>query len=223
MAAGIGTAFDVWHPVVFKPVEPAANKMIAVAEITKNGGQHELHDHHLHVWEAKVPNGMACRYLRLAPAPDRTAEVEVWRKGEHWKSRPRPAPPRCSLPTTRPRPNSPGRRKVSLPSHPAPNSHLCVALNGEHGKNGAYAALRMDGSVDRCPAAGGILPGGRLRVPPRIRSSNFTYFFPITPRMHGRSIEVVVLGLAGCDPALKPEVWTTTYPHPYESLEMVLE
>jgi hypothetical protein len=47
--------------------------------------------------------------------------------------------------------------------------------------------------------------------------------FQTRSQMHGRSIEVVVLGLAGCAPALQPEVWTTTYPNPYKSLEMVLE
>jgi hypothetical protein len=223
MTAGIGTAFNVWHPVVFKPVESAANKMIAVAEITKNGGQHELRDHHLHVWEAKVPDGMACRYLRLAPAPDRTAEVEVWRKGEQLEV---PAASRATAlfaPYDKARAERAWQGKVSLPSHPAPNSYLCVALNGEHGKNGAYAALRMEGQWIGAPQRAVSYPAVAFEYPPASPSSNFTYFFPITPQMHGRKLEVVVLGLAGCAPALRPEVWTTTYPHPYNSLEMVLE
>ena len=113
--------------------------------------------------------------------------------------------------------------KISLPAQPAPNSHLCVALNGEHGKNGAYAALRMDGQWIGAPQRAVSYPAVAFEYPPAGPSSNFTYFFPITPQMHGRSLEVVVQGLAGCDTALMPEVWTTTYPHPYESLEMVLE
>jgi hypothetical protein len=194
-----------------------------VAEITKDGGQHELHDHHLRVWEAKVPGGMTCRYLRLAPAPDRTTEVELWRQGKRLEI---PASSRATAlfaPYDKARAKLAWQAKISLPAQPAPNSHLCVALNGEHGKNGAYAALRMDGQWIGAPQRAVSYPAVAFEYPPASPSSNFTYFFPITPQMHGRSLEVVVLGLAGCDPALKPEVWTTTYPHPYESLEMVLE
>ena len=223
MKAEIGTAFNGWHPVVFKPVEPATHKRIAVAEITKNGGEHELHDHHLHVWEAKVPAGMDCRYLRLAPAPDRTAEVEVWKNGAQLET---PATSRATAlfaPYDKARAERAWQAKISIPFQPSPNSHLCVALNGEHGKNGAYAALRMDGQWIGAPQRAVSYPAVAFEYPPASPSSNFTYFFPITPQMHGRSIEVVVLGLAGCAPALRPEVWTTTYPHPYESLEMILE
>ncbi|MBE7499539.1 MAG: hypothetical protein HS113_04375 [Verrucomicrobiales bacterium] len=223
MPAEIGTTLDKWHPVVFKPVEPATCQRIAVAEITKNGGQHELHDHDLRHWEAKVPEGTACRYLRLAPAPDRTAEVGLWRKGKQLEI---PATSRATAlfaPYDKARAELAWQAKVSLPSHPAPNSYLCVALNGEHGRSGAYAALRMDGQWIGAPQRAVSYPAVVFEYPPRSPSSNFTYFFPVTQEMHGRNIEVVVLGLEGCDPALKPEVWTTTYPHPYESLEMVLE
>ena len=189
----------------------------------KTAASTSCNDHHLHVWEAKVPAGKACRYLRLAPAPDRTTEVELWRQGERLEI---PASSRATAlfaPYDKARAKLAWQAKISLPDQPAPNSHLCVALNGEHGKNGAYAALRMDGNGS-APLSGRY-PTRRSfsSIPRRSPSSNYTYFFPITPEMHGRNIEVVVLGLAGCDPALKPEVWTTTYPHPYESLEMVLE
>jgi hypothetical protein len=223
MTAGIGTTIDRWHPVVFKPVKPATHQKIAVADITKDGGHHEFNDHHLHVWEAKVPAATAFRYLRLAPAPDRTTEVELWKQGEQLEV---PVSSRATAlfaPYDKARAELAWQAKISLPAQPAPNSYLCVALNGEHGKNGAYAALRMDGKWIGAPQRAVSYPAVAFEFPPRSPSSNFTYFFPITKEMHGRNIEVVVLGLKGCAPTLKPEVWTTTYPHPYESVEMVLE
>jgi hypothetical protein len=223
MTAGIGTTIDRWHPVVFKPVKPATHQKIAVADITKDGGHHEFNDHHLHVWEAKVPAATAFRYLRLAPAPDRTTEVELWKQGEQLEV---PVSSRATAlfaPYDKARAELAWQAKISLPAQPAPNSYLCVALNGEHGKNGAYAALRMDGKWIGAPQRAVSYPAVALEFPPRSPSSNFTCFFPITKEMHGRNIEVVVLGLKGCAPTLKPEVWTTTYPHPYESVEMVLE
>lgn len=167
MAAGIGTTFDKWHPVVFKPVEPPTNQRIAVADITKDGGQHELHDQHLRVWEAKVPGGMTCRYLRLAPAPDRTTEVELWRQGKRLEI---PASSRATAlfaPYDKAGAQLAWQAKISLPAQPAPNSHLCVALNGEHGKNGAYAALRMDGQWLGAPQRAVSYPALAFGYPPR--------------------------------------------------------
>jgi hypothetical protein len=223
MTAEMGATLDKWHSVVFKPVEPDSNKRIAVANITKNGGQHEFNDHDLHVWEAKVPAGVGCRYLRLAPAPDRAAEVELWKMASSWKSPLIPAPPCCSLPTTRPAPNSHGRRKFPFPpirpltatsASPSmastgktePTPPCAWTENGSAPRSGRYPIRRSPSSSPR---------GARPPTSP-ISSRSPSECTAGTSR-------VVVLGLEGCDPALKPEVWITTYPHPYESLEMVLE
>ncbi len=223
MVAEIGAGLDDWQHLTFKPVTRTEAKTIAVAEIEKNGGQHELPDHDLHLWEAKMPGGTACRYLRLAPAPDRTAEVELWRDGKPVKI---PAASRATAlfaPYGKAKAALAWQAEVSIPSHPAPNSYLCVALHGEHGNNGAFAALRVDGQWIGAPQRAVSYPAVAFEHPPRNKSANYTYFFPVTEPMRGRTLEVVVLGLDGCDPALKPEVWTTTYPHPYASVEMTLE
>jgi hypothetical protein len=223
MSAEIGSTFDKWKPIIFQPIAHGTNKKIPVAEITKNGGEHKFHDHHLHVWEAKVPHGIVGRYLRLAPAPDRTAEVELWENGKPLKI---PGTPRATMlfaPYEKARAALAWQSNISLPVHPAPNSRLCVALNGEHGKNGAYAALRIDGKWIGAPQRAVSYPAVAFEYPPLSQSSNFTYFFPITTEMHGKNIEVVVLGLEGCAATLRPEVWTTTYPQPYQSLELLLE
>ena len=58
---------------------------------------------------------------------------------------------------------------------------------------------------------------------PSKRAANNTCFFPITPEMRGKTMDVVVLGRVDCKPELKPEVWTTVYPNPYTSVEVLLD
>jgi len=40
--------------------------------------------------------------------------------------------------------------------------------------------------------------------------------------MKGRRLEVVLLGQECCRPDIRPEVWTTTYPHPYQAIDLEL-
>jgi hypothetical protein len=202
MAAEMGATLDKWHSVVFKPVEPDSNKRIAVADITKNGGQHEFHDHDLHVWEAKVPGGVACRYLRLAPAPDRTAEVEIWRNGEQLevpsdsratmlfapydKARAKFAwQAKISFPPIRPRTATSASPSTASTERTEPMPPCAWTDSGSVPRSGRYPTRRSFSSIPR---------GARPPTSPISSRS--------PSEMHGRSLEVVVLGLEGCDPAL---------------------
>ncbi|MCF7972920.1 MAG: hypothetical protein K9N55_03810 [Phycisphaerae bacterium] len=223
MAAEVAVSLDAWRPVVFKRIDPGRGQTVKVAVIENNGGRHELVDFDLHHWEAQVEDGQAFRYLRLAPAPDRTAEIEVLDRGAPVRFDVTPDATVLFAPCDKARPELAWETRVSIPGHPAPNSRLCVALNGEHGRDGAFVGLRLDGRWIGAAQRAVSFPAVVFEYGPATRSANDTYFFPVTPEMRGRSLDVVALGLAGCSPQLKPEVWITTYPNPYTSVELVLE
>ena len=105
-------------------------------------------------------------------------------------------------------------------------SYLAVAINGIHGIEGAYAALRVGntyvGATRRAPS----FPSNTWECPVRRTDRNTTYFIPLTPEMIGQELEVVVLNLGsrryswesatGTKADLHPEIWITAYPVPYE-------
>ncbi len=94
-----------------------------------------------------------------------------------------------------------------------PEGYLCVALNGKHGIEGAYAAIRTaDGRYLGAPDRATSYPSNPWEGASNKRDSNYTYYFPLTPEMIGQKLEVVVLAAAGCDDKLQPIVWQTA-PH----------
>ena len=97
----------------------------------------------------------------------------------------------------------------------AKGSYLAIALNGEHGEEGAYAAIRVDGKPVGAPRRSVSYPANGFENPPRKRSSNYTYYVPLTEDMVGKKIDAVVLGMRQGVDNFKPEVWITAYPVPY--------
>ncbi len=71
----------------------------------------------------------------------------------------------------------------------AKGSYLAVAIAGKHGKEGAYAALRMGdktiGASSRSPSY--LANVWEYRV--QTRDSNYTYYFPVTREMTGKTVE----------------------------------
>ena len=101
-------------------------------------------------------------------------------------------------------------------------AYLCVALNGRHGVEGAYAALRTaKGRIIGAPDRATSYPSNPWEFPNCKRDRNYTYYFPVTPEMVGQTLEVVALGTAGCDDNLQPEVWQTAPAAPF--IEKLLE
>ena len=93
----------------------------------------------------------------------------------------------------------------------ADGSYLCVAINGQHGREGAWAAFRVDGEYVGCPdrAPSFIANPFEYRIAPMDR--NYTYYLPLTPDMKGKEIEAYVLKMGKFDSSdLHPEVWITT-------------
>jgi len=104
----------------------------------------------------------------------------------------------------------------------AENSYLAVAINGEHGVEGAYAALKINGEYVGAPSRAVSFPANPWENVTSKTGSNYTYFFPLTRDMINKPIEVFVLGYDADYPELESQVWITSYPIPYSEKIMTI-
>lgn len=103
------------------------------------------------------------------------------------------------------------------------NSYLAIAINGEHGNEGAYAGLKIDGVYHGCPDRAPSFDSNTWECPVRKVDKNYTYFFPLTPDMKGKEIEVYTLAFNEGNTELSPEVYITAYPIPFEEKLLILK
>ena len=105
----------------------------------------------------------------------------------------------------------------------AKGSYLAIPLEGLHGREGAFAALRVGGRLVGAPDRSVSYPTNvwEFRVEPK--AENYTYYVPVTPEMIRQKIEVVVLGMNKDMLDFKPEAWIAAYPIPFESRKLVLQ
>jgi alpha,alpha-trehalase len=101
-------------------------------------------------------------------------------------------------------------------------SYLCIALNGRHGVEGAYAAIRVDGRPVGAPDRSVSYPSNTWEYRVRPKAENYTYYIPLTAGMQGKRIDAVVLGMKDGIADFKPEAWITAYPIPFEKKSLVL-
>jgi hypothetical protein len=170
----------------------------------------------------KVPPEQPTRYLRVTGAPRRIAEIEAYHEGRAldrsgWRAS-------NLLPSYR-------QRKVlkawslSLVAAEIPrNAILAVPIKGRHGNEGVYAALRVDGERVGAPDRSVSYPSNTWEYYNKEMDGNYTYYFPLSAALTGRTIDVVVLSVMpdGSDD-IQPEAWLTAYPTPFESRELVLK
>jgi len=166
------------------------------------------------------PAGTQLRYLRIDGAPQWLAEVygyaanarldtSAWRASNLFTPyRARPAVVAWG-------------GSFALPEV-APGAYLAVAIEGQHGDEGAYAALRVDGALVGAPDRAVSFPSNTWEYKNVEMDHGYTYFFPLTTEMAGRKIEVFVLGFEGGGADLRPEVWLTAHERPLVPRELVL-
>ncbi|MEO6134115.1 MAG: hypothetical protein ABIP35_03115 [Ginsengibacter sp.] len=102
-------------------------------------------------------------------------------------------------------------------------SYLCIALDGKHGVEGAYAAIRVDGKPIGAPDRTVSFPGNTWELSVSKNESNYTYYIPLSKDMENKKIDAVVLGLKEGVTDFKPKVWITAYPIPFEKKSLVLK
>lgn len=74
-------------------------------------------------------------------------------------------------------------------------AYLCIAINGEHGQEGAWAGLKIDGKYVGCPDRAVSFLSNTWEYRSANSDKNYTYYLPLTPDMVGKKIEAYVMGL----------------------------
>ena len=169
---------------------------------------------------AKIPEDVPVRYVRIHGAPQRIAEVQCFRKDEAlnrsgWRA--------SNLFYSYEKAKATHAWSSSFTLNEIPKgSCLAVALEGEHGNEGAYAALRVDGVPVGAPDRAVSYPSNTWEYDNEERDSHYTYFFPLEENMAGKAIDVVVLVLDGGKNEFRPDVYLTAYPIPYAEKKLIL-
>ncbi len=111
----------------------------------------------------------------------------------------------------------------------AKGSYLVIPCKGKHGRDGAYAALRMNGRGIGAPQRAQSYPANPWDAGNGRPEANFSYFFPITQQMIGKTIDAVVMQFESEGTSKIPlgeftsEVWITAYPIPYVAKKLLLD
>jgi hypothetical protein len=165
--------------------------------------------------------GPPIRYLRFRSFPDRITEIQGYKNGqpvdrEGWRASNLFAHP------GRMRPVKAWTARIELDQW-VKGSYLCVAVEGEHGEEGVYAAARVGGKLVGCPDRAPSFPSNTWEYCNARRDRNYTYYIPVTDDMVGKAVEVFVLACDKEKTDVRPAVWVTAYPIPYESrvLELI--
>jgi hypothetical protein len=104
----------------------------------------------------------------------------------------------------------------------APGSVLCIAVQGKHGIEGAYAAARIGGAYAGCPDRAPSYPANNFIYKVMSKDSNYTYYLPLDPSAKGQPIAVYVLAGDKEHLDLKPEVWITTRQTPFKKHKLTI-
>ena len=169
---------------------------------------------------AKIPENTRVRYVRIKGAPRRIAEVEGYRDGKSvdrslWRASnlffPYEAGPAVAAWSS-----------SFVLDEIYEGSYLAVALEGEHGNEGAYVAARIDGRFAGAPDRAVSFPSNTWEYYNEEKDSHYTYYIPLKKAWKGKNIDVVVLVLERGKNKFRPEAFLTAYPVPYESRELIL-
>ncbi len=111
----------------------------------------------------------------------------------------------------------------------AAGSYLVVPCLGRHGRDGAYAALRVDGRWVGSPRRAIDYPINPWETGNARSNTGLSYFFPVTDDLIGKKVEAVVLQVESEEKPAIPlgemsaEVWISAYPAPYVAKQLILE
>jgi hypothetical protein len=168
-----------------------------------------------------VPRGTSLRYMRIAKFQNRLAEIHAYAAG---KSLPRENWRASNLFGSWKSMNF--TKSWSAPvqiDEVAAGSYLCVALEGKHGVEGAYVALRTaDGKFIGAPDRATSYPSNPWEFLNSKRDQNYTYYIPLSADLAGQALEVVVLASAACSDDLQPIVWQTAREIPFRHRTLTL-
>jgi len=167
-----------------------------------------------------IDSGKKVRYLRTNAVPLRAKDIKGYLKGKalsttQWRhsylfdrTADRPAVKAFSLP-------------IKLDQY-VRGSYICVPLEGKHGAEGAFAAIRCGGKYVGAPRRAPSYPSNVWEVGASWRDSNNTCFIPVTEEMAGKPLEIVVLAFDKDNLDFKPSAWITANPIPMVKKQLIL-
>ena len=167
-----------------------------------------------------APAGTSFRYVRTREPIYSVAEIRAFRNGQaldraNWRASnlfaPYAADPAAHAWTL----------SFTLPAVVVKNSYFCVALDGTHGVEGAFAAARIGGQLVGAPDRAVAYPAGAWESPPNQDDKNYTYYIPVQPADAGKTVDLVLLGMQSGVTTFQPNAWITA-PAPYAVVELVL-
>ncbi|HEX8376263.1 MAG TPA: hypothetical protein VF602_00495 [Pedobacter sp.] len=172
------------------------------------------------VMNTSIPKGLKVRYLKIDKSPERISEIIGYRNGKSvdrksWRAS------NLFSPFWKMGFNKSWQSSHVLKEIPE-NSYLALAVNGKHGAEGVYPALKIDGEIHGFPDRSVSYPSNTWEVSAKVADSNYTFYFPLTSEMKDKKIEVVLLGGASAE-NIKPELWITNYPNPYKEKMLVIK
>ncbi len=163
-----------------------------------------------------IPVGESMRYLKLTRFPQAIAEVEVYEGGRKMSADEFRA---SNLFSASKKAVAMWSEKVVL-DEVAKGSYLSVAINGKHGIEGAYAAMKVDGEYVGAPSRAVSYPTNSWESPAIKKDANYTYYIPLDESMVGREIEIYVMCYDEANLDIDPKVWVSTNPIPFERIPM---
>ncbi len=169
---------------------------------------------------SNIPINDEVRYIKLPYSPKAIAEIEVYSNGKKLSGEEFRASNLFS--------SSFGKEAVKMWSkritlnEVADKSYLSVAINGEHGIEGAYAAIKIGDEYIGAPSRATSYPSNTWEYVNKRSGSNYTYYIPVDESMVGKEIEVYVMAYDKEKVDIKPEVWISSNPIPFEKVSLEL-
>jgi len=161
------------------------------------------------------------RYLKLDEFPNQVVEIEGYKNGKllnrnKWKAS------NLFAPTYKMEVKKVWKTTFKLSEIPK-GSYLCLAINGEHGAEEAYASAKIDGKLIGFPDRALAYPSNSWEYYSSNRSGNYTYYLPLSEDMVNKPFEVYTLAYNADKLNIKPELYITSNPAPYEKITLTLQ
>jgi hypothetical protein len=156
------------------------------------------------------PAGMAMRYLRLDRGALKPTEIDGSAQGrplvrQGWRAS-------NLFPSYATRKAQAAYQATVHIAEAAPGSYLCIALDGEHGIDGAWVAARLHGRPIGCPDRAPSFDSNVWEHDGALHkiARDYTYYLPLSPGMVGEDLDLVALTLSGGVDKYHPSVWITS-------------
>ncbi len=98
-------------------------------------------------------------------------------------------------------------------------AYLCVAIEGEHGREGAFAGFKIDGEYVGCPDRAPSYECNPWECPTGSVRKGYTYYLPLTKDMVGKKIEAYAFSVGRSNEKpkeLSADLWISAYPIPFK-------